>query len=257
MIPRLIRIKSDSLLQFNLGWKLSLVLKGQAPISLLDSYELERMPIISEMLQISTLLHRNVPQRSFAEGKGQGQALRDWQLFQLDANYRHSPFVLDERFAYKAEDQTDAYGEKGHDTRGGDRAPDAPGLVTLATATGLKPTRIFELFNTASHTVLIFVPGLEEHKTRALLQPVLKALGRLSPGLVHTALIVRGDAIDPPFPEMDFVLKDTEGHAFQNYGIVAGQLAIIVVRPDTYIGAFVNDRAGVEKYLSLVFGPYS
>lgn len=70
--------------------------------------------------------------------------------------------------------------------------------MTLATATGLEPTRLFELFNPASHTVLIFVPALEEHETRAFLQPVLKALRRLSPGLVHTALIVRGDAIAPP-----------------------------------------------------------
>lgn len=80
--------RSNPLLQFNLGRKLSLVLKEQARISLLDSYELERMPIISEMLQISTSLHNKVPQRSFAEGKGQGQALRDWQLFQLDVNYQ-------------------------------------------------------------------------------------------------------------------------------------------------------------------------
>lgn len=246
--------RSNPLLQFNLGWKLSLVLKEQARISLLDSYELERMPIISEMLQISTSLHNKVPQRSFAEGKGQGQALRDWQLFQLDVNYRHSPFVLDDRFA---DDHSDAYGEKVHDIRGGDHAPDAPGLVTLATATVLEPTRIFELFNPASHTVLISVPLLEEHETRALLQPVLKALRRLSPGLVHTALIVRGDAIAPPFSEIDFVLKDSEGHAFQNYGIVDGQLAIVVVRPDTYIGAFVNDFEGVEKYLSVIFGPSS
>lgn len=246
--------RSNPLLQFNLGWKLSLVLKEQARISLLDSYELERMPIISEMLQISTSLHNKVPQRSFAEGKGQGQALRDWQLFQLDVNYRHSPFVLDDRFA---DDHSDAYGEKVHDIRGGDRAPDAPGLVTLATATVLEPTRIFELFNPASHTVLISVPLLEEHETRALLQPVLKALRRLSPGLVHTALIVRGDAIAPPFSEIDFVLKDSEGHAFQYYGIVDGQLAIVVVRPDTYIGAFVNDFEGVEKYLSVIFGPSS
>lgn len=53
------------------------------------------------------------------------------------------------------------------------------------------------------------------------------------------------------------MLKDSEEHAFQNYGIADGQLAIVVVRPDTYIGAFVNDFDGVEKYLSLVFGPSS
>lgn len=101
------------------------------------------------------------------------------------------------------------------------------------------------------------MPALEEHETRAFLQHVLKALRRLSPGLVHTALIVRGDAIAPPFTEIDFMLKDSEEHAFQNYGIADGQLAIVVVRPDTYIGAFVNDFDGVEKYLSLVFGPSS
>ena len=48
---------SPSFYKFNLGWKLALVLKGQAQPSLLNSYELERIPIISEMLQISTSLH--------------------------------------------------------------------------------------------------------------------------------------------------------------------------------------------------------
>jgi 3-(3-hydroxy-phenyl)propionate hydroxylase len=40
----------------NLGWKLALVAKGQAPESLLDTYEAERHPVAAEVLQ-DTMAH--------------------------------------------------------------------------------------------------------------------------------------------------------------------------------------------------------
>ncbi|KAL0953688.1 hypothetical protein HGRIS_004884 [Hohenbuehelia grisea] len=41
---------------FNLGWKLALVVKGHAPPSLLDSYTEERLPVIADMLDQTTVL---------------------------------------------------------------------------------------------------------------------------------------------------------------------------------------------------------
>ena len=57
-----------------------------------------------------------------------------------------------------------------------------------------------------------------------------------------------------PQPEVDYVLKDVEGYAFENYGLEEGKSAVVVVRPDTYIGAFALGADGVQKYLDMVFG---
>lgn len=38
-------------IQFNLGWKLALVVKGFSPSSLLDTYTEERLPVIQDMLR--------------------------------------------------------------------------------------------------------------------------------------------------------------------------------------------------------------
>lgn len=258
--------ETDWLHQFNLSWKLALVLKGKAPPSLLDSYEVERMPIISEMLEISTSLHnamlqqlvQQVQDKALADAaeatKSDNVYYRDWRLFQLDLNYRHSPFVLDDRYGHSADDEVNVYGAVGHDIRSGDRAPDAPGLVPLAGATDEKPLRLFELFNPALHTVLILSSDSTETPERT--QSVLGVLGRLPSGLVRTILIVTGEAADVHAPSsgVDFILKDSEGHAFKNFGLGDGKSAIIIVRPDSYIGAFIHDATGVEKYSSVVFG---
>lgn len=45
---------------FNLGWKLGLVIKGQAPASLLDTYNTERHPIGKKVLQTSDFLLRSL-----------------------------------------------------------------------------------------------------------------------------------------------------------------------------------------------------
>ena len=230
------------------------------------------------MLQISTNLHdKTLTQaadraREIAKLKdGNSQPFwnsedsgfhRGWKLFQLDLNYRHSPFVNDDRYAHSAEEKSDAYGVRGHDIRAGDRAPDAPGLVTLAgpksEAQG-KTMRIFDLFDPTMHTVLVFSSATSEDETRGLTQPVLSALERLAPGLVRTALIVRGDAKDAhvPYAEVDYVLKDAEGYAFKDYGLEEGKSAVVVVRPDTYIGAFALGANGVKRYLDTTFGPAS
>jgi len=49
------RVTTDRALhQFNLGWKLALVEKGIANKSLLETYNAERLPVISEMLEVTT-----------------------------------------------------------------------------------------------------------------------------------------------------------------------------------------------------------
>ncbi|RPF35809.1 FAD-dependent oxidoreductase [Streptomyces sp. TLI_185] len=83
---------------YNLGWKLGAVLSGGAPAALLDTYEEERRPIASQMLGISTGVHR-------------GEVKRGAATVQLGLGYRESSLT--------AETRTDA-----GTIRAGDRAPD-------------------------------------------------------------------------------------------------------------------------------------
>ena len=78
--------------QANLTWKLSLVLKGLAPLSLLTTYTDERVPVIREMLGLTTrLLDRTIlpGDNDKDEGWRRGGA-----LFMLGVHCRWSPLVI-------------------------------------------------------------------------------------------------------------------------------------------------------------------
>jgi 3-(3-hydroxy-phenyl)propionate hydroxylase len=68
----------------NLGWKLSAVLKGEAPVSLIDSYESERIEAADENILNSTRATDFLSPRSVAE-----RTLRDAAL----SLARHAPFA--------------------------------------------------------------------------------------------------------------------------------------------------------------------
>ena len=79
-------------MQYNLGWKLALVLKGEAAPSLLSSYSIERGPIVAHVLGLSSYLHDLIINSS-----GMSPFERPMELRQLGVNYRFSPIVIDER----------------------------------------------------------------------------------------------------------------------------------------------------------------
>ncbi|MEU2085984.1 FAD-dependent monooxygenase [Streptomyces albus] len=111
---------------YNLGWKLGLVLRGQAAEGLLDSYETERAPLAAGVLGLSTRLHG-------------GAARRGPETHQLELGYPDSP--LTRRPASTAPGGVAP----------GDRAPDAH----LPAHT---PGRVFELLR-GPHATLLAVGG--------------------------------------------------------------------------------------------------
>ena len=116
----------------NLGWKLSAVLKRQAPEALLDTYEAERRPIAAEVLGLSTHLLKA------AKDSGDMRRGRDTQ--QLDLGYPDSSLAL----------QRAPLGEA---IRAGDRAPDAPCRDSAA-----RSVRLFDLFRGPHWTLLGYEP---------------------------------------------------------------------------------------------------
>jgi hypothetical protein len=240
---------------------------------LLESYEAERVPVIAEMLNITTSLYKLAFQqvtltalekaseaaaaaaiKAQTETNMQRAFYRGWKLFQLDVNYRWSEVVFDERFA-KADGEfaKNAYGVEGQDVRAGDRAPDAPGLLCLHSATDNNPQRLFDIYSPSRHTVLIFYNGTPDIAKK----PVLDALKALPPSLLQKVLILPSSAKEASIPELsgtaDYILKDAQGHAHKGFGVTEGGFTIIIVRPDAMIGTVALTEAGLNKYVAAVF----
>ncbi|KAI6099524.1 FAD binding domain-containing protein [Pisolithus croceorrhizus] len=195
----------------HLCWKLALVYKGLSPASLLDTYTAERLPVITEMLGLTTEILKRMHGESKVEGAqsstdGKDDAKvesnlehmkhRGKNMFMLGVNCRTSPIVVDEFAPASTPGVTvvhSAYGniEEGI-FRAGDRAPDAPDLVLVANsnraasnASGISTlrgkelgsTRLFNIFAPTYHTILIFAPTLAD----PVVSSVLAALQQCVP----------------------------------------------------------------------------
>ncbi|KAK0202449.1 FAD binding domain-containing protein [Desarmillaria ectypa] len=220
----------------NLAWKLALVHKGLASQSLLDSYSQERIPVIAAMLdKTSELLTK-----TFKPG-GDGRAgwARGYELRQLGVNYRASPVIMDET-PVEGEETVDPY-QSGNDgtIRGGDRAPDAPGLVFVNDSS--HKTSLFDVFGSSYHTVLVFS---DENIA------VLDAVKSYPTGAVKSVVIV------PQQPTgailADHLLVDGDGYAYKHYKIAEKLTKIVVVRPDGIIGALVSGVDGLKRYFDKI-----
>ncbi|KAG2339394.1 hypothetical protein BDR05DRAFT_1003357 [Suillus weaverae] len=231
---------------FNLGWKLALVEKGLADKSLLETYSAERLPVISEMLEITTSLLNH----AISSGLGHTSLRRSPLIFMLGVNYRFSSIVLDE-FATPAEGRPiNAYGvlDEGH-LEAGDRAPEAPEMLQVGCGeSGVKT--LFGLYRPWYHTVLVFSPSLADSS------PVLGALEAYDKSVVLSAVVLPLSAaltLMPVPSPADLVLVDQQNHAYSAYLVEAGQTKVFVIRPDGVIGAIVHGAEGVKKYFSGIF----
>ena len=173
----------------------------------------------------------------------------------LDIDYRWSPIVVDYRGTNGLsvdELKARAYkGYPGEDVRAGDRAPDAPALVDGAG----EATALFDIFKPSYHTLLVFLPrtGLDDTAAAAI-KDVLEATRRLVPADAFKVVVLshKDSAGFNDIPGTK-VYKDTECHAYKAYHVNGDALTLVAVRPDGYVGAFVNDIEGLGSYWTKVF----
>ena len=147
---------------YNLGWKLAAVLAGTASPALLDSYDEERLPIASWLLDITS--HAlDVVLKAVESAGGGVDAAAMTELTQLGIGYRWS------RLSRETVARADGL------VRAGDRAPDAP-LIDPATGAAV---RLFDVFRRPDFTLLAIGadPGLD-------------------PGPVHVQVIGAGGLLD-------------------------------------------------------------
>lgn len=217
----------------NLGWKLGLVLAGQARPELLETYESERGPVGRKVLRFTdrafTIGTSTSPLVRFARTQVAPRLLplavrlkaaRAYGLrtvAQLGINYRSSAMSLEGASAPR------------RGPKAGDRLPDAP-----VSADGRKSTLHSELAGPGYHLLLCGASGT---------WPGLDQLGPI------TAHVLAPRAESNPAPR---VLCDSEGHALRRLGVTAGQTAHFLVRPDGHVGyrAAGTDLSGVGDYLA-------
>lgn len=226
--------------QFNLAWKLALAEKGITRPSLLSTYTEERFPVIAEMLQMSTRLY-GAMQRDEIEG-----FRRDGVLFQLGVNYRWSSVVVDERTPKpKNAQDVDPYGAGSDGTlRAGDRAPQAPGLVTASAG----ETSLFDLFGPGHHTVLLFNLPAEDAER------IIGVVKGFPAKLVKTVVLATQGASDFRVTGApDIAVVDKAGDAFSAYQVTPEKPTVVIVRPDGFVGGIVYGLEGLTKYFGGVF----
>ena len=233
---------------FNLGWKLAHVIKGLSPPSLLETYTEERLPVVAEMLDLTTKILETTIEKPGNEAGWR----RPGNLNQLGVNYRWSSIVVDQstdsvtgpgvREAHSAYDV-----EAGGLLRAGDRAPDAPGLVKVNfdNHKSSESTRLFKLLSPTYHTVLIFAEAADVHRTlQAIIASIFKELVRAVVILRAGTNMIQDVACD--------IFEDRDGHAYDAYKGAEGANGIVIIRPDGVTGAIVKDVDWVERYFRTI-----
>jgi hypothetical protein len=207
---------------YNLAWKLALVLKGEAPAALLDSYEAERRPVGADVVR-----RTRAASESYGRERGGGAPDR-FADTQILVSYKGTPFVRD---------------DLGAETPGpaaGDRAPDAAGLTRFGLGFPLR------LFDVLRGTAPVLLAALAEGEASGGLAAFAQAM--------RPRLRVVAIAPDPrPEEPALTILHDPAGAFAQAYGDAANA---VLVRPDGHIGwrGSAWRAASLRGYLSEAFG---
>jgi 2-polyprenyl-6-methoxyphenol hydroxylase-like FAD-dependent oxidoreductase len=193
---------------YNLAWKLALVVAGAAPESLLDSYEIERLPVGAEVVART----RAASEGYGRERDGKPNRLADTQVL---ISYRGTPWVCD-----------DGHGLEGAPAAG-DRAPDATGLRRHGVNF---PVRLFDVLRGTDHVLLANIEASTAEDPIGDLEDLAQEL--FAQFGSHLRVVAIGHSSFPDRFRCP-VLRDADGAFSRAYGRTD---ATFLVRPDGYIG---------------------
>ncbi|KAI6024600.1 FAD binding domain-containing protein [Pisolithus microcarpus] len=267
---------------FNIAWKIAPVYKGLSPASLLDTYTTERLHVIAEMLGLTTQIHTQM----FGEsGSGHTYSAVDsgWQRQLKEYSIQSGTSNASQKERINARFAHTAYGEMQEGVlQAGDRAPDAPNLVSVITPNRAPhhvpsgsqwtvslpdgvagSTRMFDISASTHHTIIIFAPSLAVPAVQSMIVTFQEVI---STELAKRVVVLPGSHSEPgghvenrmssgEDETIDIeVLVDQAGHAYRGYAVEEGETKVVVVRPDGVVGAIVRGVAGLERYFEGVFG---
>jgi hypothetical protein len=171
---------------------------------------------------------------------------------QLGVNYRWSSIIVDEQPNNAIHEEMPAYLPQDNiELRAGDRAPDASNLVPLNSA-GSASTSLFRIFRPTLHTIMLVNPTADQ------LSAVVSAFVTVSQELVHKIVIRTPEQTETlDSSNVNEVLVDTCGHAYDAYHPAQQGFRMFVVRPDGVIGAITREVSGLQRYFRTVFSSRS
>lgn len=217
---------------YNLAWKLALIVKENAKSSLLESYQMERYPIVKDIVDQNeyftklALFDENflskLKKLSQELSKGSNIDLEKKfgnQLTQLDIQYKNSPIIN--------------YEHKPNLLQPGQRAPDQHvGQSTL-----------YRYFSITQHTILLFTGRNPTNESLEKISRLQKSLENQYPELIKSYVIHKDQLRDSN------TIVDTNWIIHESYQI--NKPAIYIIRPDTYISSYSEDLniESIEKSL--------
>ena len=257
----------------NIGWKLSLVVRGEAHERLLDSYAAEREPVArgvlvgsraaTRLVTLSSPVSRGFRRRALGllSGFGAVQRRGPRYLHQLHLNYRKSPIV--------EEEQPPLLPKRSHEgrrpehlglperlafrrgPRAGDLAPDA-----TVQAEG-RPTRLRRVLRGPQHSLLLFVGLTACGDAHAGLRLAGVEVQRRFGDRAAVYVVCPGEEIPELAGNRSSVLLDSGGVCHRRYGARAG--CLYLVRPDEHVGFCAQpiDPKALVAYLDRIYQPTS
>ena len=257
---------------YNLGWKLALVVQGEAPERLLDTYEEERLPVAKRVLtqtdsNTRVLLSDNPIMRFLREHVLTLDHVQDYvarRSSQLFINYRSSSLSQSHGGTHvdKLTGKTVAWARASEKAglkdllrfrggpRAGDRAPDGPSIR----AASREKTRLFQEFRGTNFNLLVFDGASSAETGYATLSKVARRVEGLPGNLVKTHVVVSADVAPEELAWDGSVLLDGSGSLHELYGASAESLYLI--RPDGYVG-FRGQPAEVEPLIEYLRSKYA
>jgi 2-polyprenyl-6-methoxyphenol hydroxylase-like FAD-dependent oxidoreductase len=242
---------------YNLAWKLALVCRGRAPLSLLDTYEKERQSVAEDVLKTTRMLTEHAAafkdispqqrQRLYFDMIVPPEVARRMatHLEELDLNYSKSPICRQHEGSHFGKTRFRA------GPRPGEQALDAGPLLR---ARDNSPATLFDLLRGPRHALLL-IPGAwhQAHSWHRLIDLAQSVEGRAG-GLINTFFVAIEAGNVPSDPRLDGrVILDPKRSLHYRYG--AESECLYLIRPDGYVG-FRSEPAtasSLDDYLGRIF----
>lgn len=206
---------------FNLAWKLALVIQGKAQPLLLDTYSIERSPVIKNIVEKTEFFTKKMlfDQTFLGQLKKWGHLIAEEppllkkasnELTQVSLSYEKSPII-----DYQMELNKEA-------PLPGERAPNVIMGDKMA---------LYHYFSVTAHTILIFIPSEAEGHDLKAIHPFKKQIEERFPGLLNVITICKENIVG-----IEGGIVDKSGKIYEHYH-VAGW-AVYIIRPDNYIAYY-------------------
>jgi hypothetical protein len=204
----------------NLAWKLALVIKGDAPVALLDTYEEERVPVMRNVLRkTERITDLMTSRRSLVRTLLRGLAPR---LGRAPPVQRQVPFRVSQiAIAYRRSPLSVNRGRAGR-LRAGDRVPDLLVRSRVAHGDEWRERFLFELLDPSRFTLLVVHPEDSD-----------------------AAVVDWCDAVSPwPIIRIAGIAPPSDAAARARFRATFGRSrGVFLVRPDGYVGFAGGKRA--------------